>query len=449
MFKSINPYTSITLKKYALTTKQEVDVILFKSKEVHLNWENQSISNRSQQIRNVGTLLYKNLEIAAQLVTQEIGKPITQSRAEIEKCIALCNFYAEKASVFLEKKQEKGEIESYVSYEPLGVILGIMPWNYPFWQVFRFAIPTLISGNSVLVKHASNVGGCALYIEAIFKEAINLPNVYQNIFLDNSATQNLISNNLIKGISLTGSTQAGRSVAREAGKYLKPVVLELGGSNALIVCKDAHLDKAVKACVVGRFQNNGQSCIAVKRVLVDKSIEKEFTKMLIVAVQELKIGNPLDSNTYISVLSRPEFIAPLAKKIETSIKEGASLIYGGNYKAAYFEPTIVTNVTSKMPLFKQETFGPILPITSFLSIAEAIELANATDYGLGVSIFTEDVKAIKEIIPKFKDGAVFINNIVKSIPQLPFGGTKTSGLGRELGEEGIKAFVNIKTVVIK
>mgnify|MGYP000639410309 CR=1 FL=1 len=449
MFQSLNPYTSEISASHPLTSQQEVDTILTDSQKAFNLWKQETIEFRSKQIKKIGELLTGKLEAAAQLITKEMGKPISQSRSEIQKCIDLCDFYAEKGTAYLSNKKIITDFESYVTYEPLEVILGIMPWNYPFWQVFRFAIPTLLSGNTVLLKHATNVPTCSLFMEVLFAEAINTQSVFQNLFLSNEETQTLIANKTIKGVSFTGSAKAGRLVASEAGKWLKPCILELGGSNALIVCNDADLDEAVQSCIKGRFQNNGQSCIAVKRLLIAETIKVDFTEKLLIELKKLKTGNPEEADTFFSVLSNEEFVLGLKENLQKSLDKGAKLIYGGNIKGAFFEPTVVVDVTAEMSIFKKETFGPVLAITAFKTIDEAVRLANDTDYGLGVSVFSSNRSLVNQLIPQFEDGAVFVNSFVKSIAQLPFGGAKTSGLGRELAEEGIKAFTNTKTVVIK
>jgi len=449
MFQSFNPYTKKVLKKYTLTSNQEVSIAITSSNQSFLKWRELSIQERCVQIQKVGKLLIQYKETAALLITQEMGKPIVQSRNEIVKCADLCDFYATNAGSYLENKTYKTDFESFVRYDPLGVILGIMPWNFPFWQVFRFAIPTLLAGNTVLLKHASNVPQCMLFIVKLFNQAIVIDNVVQHLFLENSTTQSLIGNSVIKGVSLTGSTQAGQAVASEAGKNLKPVILELGGSNALIVCEDANIDKAVAACVKGRFSNNGQSCIAVKRLLVHESLQRVFVEKLLVQLKNLQIGDPLREDTFFSVLANEKFARDLQQKLDQSVAQGATIACGGKSKGTFFEPTIVTNVSVEMAIFKEETFGPVLPVISFTNIKEAIKIANDTDFGLGVSLFTNNRELIDTVIPKFDDGAVVVNDFVKSYAGLPFGGTKISGLGRELSEEGIKAFTNTKTVVIK
>lgn len=449
MFQSFNPYTNKVLKKYTLTTNDEVNTIIASSHQSYLKWRAVTLNERCKQIQKLGELLLHYKERAALLITQEMGKPIAQSRNEIVKCADLCDFYATHAESYLKNKTYNTNFESFVTYEPLGVILGIMPWNFPFWQVFRFAIPTLLAGNTVLLKHAPNVPDCVLFMADLFAQAIGVENAFQYLFLDNSATQNLIGNPIIKGVSLTGSTQAGKAVASEAGKHLKPVILELGGSNAFIVFEDADINQAVAACIRGRFNNNGQSCIAVKRLLVHESLQQVFTEKLLTELNALKKGNPLDEDTFFSVLADQKFSQELQQKLEVCIAQGAELLCGGKSKDAFFEPTIVTNVSSSMAIFKEETFGPLLPVVSFTTVEEAIAIANDTDFGLGVSLFTNNRELVNAIISKFDDGAVVVNDFVKSYPNLPFGGTKISGLGRELSEEGIKAFTNTKTVVIK
>lgn len=448
MFQSINPYTGKLIREYELTSEKMLSEILNLSDQAFLKWKKIEIQIRVKQIKKLAKLLLLNKEKAALLITQEMGKPISQSYKEIEKCAELCLFYAKNATTFLKAKKGNTDYESHIIYEPLGTILGIMPWNFPFWQVFRFVIPTLLSGNIVLVKHAPNVPQCAKLIEQLFSEVLSISNCYQNIFLTNFATEKLIENPLIKGVSFTGSTKAGRKVAAISGKSIKPTILELGGSNAMVVFEDADLTKAVENCVQGRFLNNGQSCIAIKRLIIHENIESIFTKKLIDKIMELQIGIPTNKDSYISSLAKAEFAEELAKKIHKSVKMGAKLIYGGSHKGAFFEPTIVTEVSENMPLFKEETFGPVLAITSFKATKKAIHLANNTNFGLGVSLFSENKEFLKTIIPAFEDGAVFINSLIKSDSALPFGGTKTSGIGRELAEEGIKAFVNTKTVVI-
>ncbi|WP_010522236.1 aldehyde dehydrogenase family protein [Aquimarina agarivorans] len=448
MFFSTNPYTGKRILEFEYHSTQQVKDALTSLVHAHEGWKKRSTVQRVGDIEAVKTSLLKHKDKAAKLISTEMGKPISESYAEIDKCVNLCEYYAKVSVDFLADKTINSAKNSWVIYEPLGIILGIMPWNFPFWQVFRFAVPTILAGNMVVVKHALNIPECAQLIEEIFTEAIPEFKPYKNLFLTNKNTENLIANDHIKGVSLTGSTNAGRAVAAAAGKEIKPVILELGGSNALVVFKDADIEKTVDICVKSRFLNNGQSCIAGKRLLIAEDIRTPFMKLLIEKIKTLKSGDPLDVTSQISVLAKREFVMDLDQQLTQSISMGALLLLGGKSNEYHFEPTVVSNVTPEMPLFKQETFGPVLAVTTFKTVEQAIELANSTDYGLGVSLFSQDITYMKSLVSKFQDGAVFINALVKSFPALPFGGSKTSGVGRELSEEGLKAFVNVKTVVI-
>jgi len=419
------------------------------SENTQHSWRNLSIQNRISFLPQLAKLLLENKEAYATCITTEMHKPISQAIAEVEKCALLCNYYYENAEIFLATKNIQTEAsESFVTNEPLGVILGVMPWNFPFWQVFRFAVPTLIVGNTVVVKHASNVPKSAELIQAIFEQASFPKGCYQDLPIPSSEVANIIANPIIKAVSLTGSEQAGIAVATEAGKHLKKCVLELGGSNAFVILEDANLEKAVATAVNARMQNAGQSCIAAKRFLVHENIAEEFIDKFKVAIKNLKTGNPLDKETQIGSLARVDLAEELEVQVQKSIEMGAKLIVGGNRKDAFYEPTILTHVITEMPVFNEETFGPVAAIITFKTIEEAIELSNQSKFGLGVSIFTQDIDFIKTKISSFNEGAVFINEMVKSDPRLPFGGIKKSGYGRELAEDGIKEFVNVKTVVI-
>ena len=419
------------------------------SENIQLSWRNLSIQNRISFLPQLAKLLLENKEEYATCITSEMHKPISQAIAEVEKCAILCNYYYENAESFLSTKNIQTEAtESFVTYEPLGVILGVMPWNFPFWQVFRFAVPTIIAGNTIVVKHASNVPKSAELIQSIFEQAGFPKGCYQDLPIPSSEVAKVIANPIIKAVSLTGSEQAGIAVATEAGKHLKKCVLELGGSNAFIILEDANLEKAVATAVNARMQNAGQSCIAAKRFLVHENVAEEFVAKFKVAIQNLKTGNPLDKATQIGSLARVDLAEELEIQVKKSIQMGAKLLVGGNRKDAFYEPTILTEVTTEMPVFNEETFGPVAAIIIFKTIEEAIELSNQSEFGLGVSIFTQDIDFIKIKISAFNEGAVFINEMVKSDPRLPFGGIKKSGYGRELAEDGIKEFVNVKTVVI-
>lgn len=419
------------------------------AQEAYGYWKATPLASRIEQIQELRETLRRNRLHYATLITQEMGKPIVQALAEVDKCGLLCEYYAAHASAFLQPKQVATDAyESFVTYEPLGVILGVMPWNFPFWQVFRFAIPTILAGNVVMVKHASNVPFSAESIESLFLESDFPVGVYQNLHLSSDKVADVIAHPEIKAVSLTGSEAAGSAVATQAGKYLKKSLLELGGSNAFIVCKDADLDKAVATAVNARMQNNGQSCIAAKRFLIQETIFDAFTEKYKAAVSALICGDPMNTATQIGPLARIDLAEELEKQVRQSVALGAKVILGGNRKEAFYEPTILTDVTPEMPVFKEETFGPVAALLSFTTLNEAIALSNQSDFGLGVSIFTQDIHGIKNRISEFHEGAVFINEMVKSDPRLPFGGIKKSGYGRELSEEGLKEFVNIKTVVI-
>jgi succinate-semialdehyde dehydrogenase/glutarate-semialdehyde dehydrogenase len=413
------------------------------------NWKMTSFQERIQLLQKLKSVLISNRMHYATLMTREMGKPITQSLAEIDKCGWLTDFYAKNAESFLQNQYTHTEaFQSFVTYEPLGVLLGVMPWNFPFWQVFRFAIPAIMAGNTVMVKHASNVPETAESIESLFLESDFPLGIYQNLHISSDKVGDIIANTLIKGVSLTGSEHAGSMVAMQAGKHLKKSLLELGGNNAFIVCEDADIEKAVSVAVDARMQNSGQSCIAAKRFLIHESILEVFVEKYKSAVSLLKTGDPMDPETEIGSLARIDLAEKLEKQLRQSVAMGAQIVLGGNRKEAFFEPTILTQVTTEMPVFKEETFGPVAAIVSFKTLDDAISLSNQSDFGLGVTVFTNDIDQIKERIHEFNEGSVFINNMVKSDPRLPFGGIKKSGYGRELAREGILEFVNAKTVVI-
>ena len=446
---SNNPYTGEQVDSITPHTETEIQNILQSSDNQFYKWRETSFAERKQLVLNVASILIKNKHIYANKITKEIGKPISQSIVEVEKCAWLCEYYAENAEEHLKNETINTDAyKSYTTFEPLGIILAIMPWNYPFWQVFRFAIPTLMAGNVCLLKHASNVFGSALNIEEIFLQSRFPKYCFSTLLVGSSSIKSILENPLVKAVSLTGSGAAGSSVASIAGKNIKKSVLELGGNNALVVLNDCDIDKTVKTCVNARFLNTGQSCIAGKRLLVEENVSEEFIDKLILEVTNLKSGDPKDDSTYIGTLAREDLAIELENQVLDSIESGAILKLGGQRKGAYFSPTILTEVTSEMSVFKEETFGPVLAITTFKGIEEAIKLSNKSTFGLGVSIFSEDIEKIESYISKFDEGAVFVNELVKSDPRLPFGGIKESGFGRELGKDGILEFVNKKTVYI-
>jgi len=447
---SINPYSGKDLKTYTTHANKEVTTILKSANKQFLLWKNSPIAQRGVMLKNAGKELLKNKQEYAKMISNEMGKPISQAISEVEKCALVCDFYADNAEKQLATEYIKTDaFKSYITYEPLGVVLAIMPWNYPFWQVFRFAAPALMAGNVAVLKHASNVFGSALMIQKVFERAGFPEACFTTLLVESDAIEAIIKNPIIKAVTLTGSESAGASVASIAGQYIKKTVLELGGSNALIIFKDANIDKAIATCVQARFQNTGQSCIAGKRLLIDASIAENFIAKLVFKVRKLKSGNPIDASTYIGVMAREDLAIELEKQVEKSVKQGAKIVLGGKRQGTYFEPTILVNVNENASVFQEETFGPVLSVTTFKTEEEAILLSNTSKFGLGVSLFSENLEKMEQILSKFEDGAVFINELVKSDPRLPFGGIKASGYGRELSKEGIREFVNVKTVYIK
>lgn len=448
--KSVNPYNEQLVYEVAELKKNEIEAAIDKADHQYKVWKEVPISERSQLMRNAAEQLRKNAGQYAQIITQEMGKPITESLAEVEKCASLCDYYSEHAPEQLADKIIETEAQkSYVRYEPIGIVLAIMPWNYPFWQVMRFAVPALMAGNVAILKHASNVMKSAMSIEKVFKTAGFPQGCFTNLPIGSKRIEEIIRNPKVKAVTLTGSEAAGRSVAAIAGSEIKKTVLELGGSNALVVFADCNLEQTVKTCVQARFQNAGQSCIAGKRLLVESSVAEEFTVAFLKAVRELRAGDPMDRETTIGTMARVDLAQELEKQLEDALEKGAEILLGGNRNGAYFEPTVLGSVTADMSIFKQEVFGPLIGITTFRDEEQAVVLSNSTPFGLGVTIFTEDSDRISRLIPKFEEGAVFVNELVKSDQRLPFGGTKSSGYGRELSQDGIQEFVNRKTVYIR
>ncbi len=449
-FQSINPYNNQLLAEYSEHSSSEILKILEKSNSSFMSWRETTFAQRSKLMLNAAEILKKNVETYARTISLEMGKPINEARGEVNKCAWVCEYYAEQSEGFLQKKHIKTEAqESFVTFEPMGSILAIMPWNFPFWQVFRFAAPTLMAGNVGLLKHASNVLGSAIHIVDVFIEAGLPDGVFQNLIIHHDKIAEILENPIVKAVTLTGSERAGSSVAAEAGKNIKKSLLELGGSNAFVVLADADIEKATDVAVTARFMNAGQSCIAAKRFIVMSEVYEEFLKKLTEKVSKLKSGDPIEEDTEVGTLSRADFASTLKKQLDESIKMGAKLILGGDCQGAYFAPTILTDVTPVMPVFQEETFGPIAPICKVNTVEEAFRVAKNTEFGLGISVFTEDIVKVKDYIKLVSDGAFFVNDLVKSDPRLPFGGTGKSGFGRELSKEGILEFVNVKTVYIK
>ncbi len=450
MITTVNPYNGKELCSYEEENEQTIEAKLSLAQKAFDKWRTTTYQKRSELVNRVGELLLKNKDEYARQMALEMGKPVAQGRGEIDKCAWLCDYYAQHGPGFLQPEAFDTDYhKSYVTYEPLGVILAVMPWNYPFWQVMRFIIPSLMAGNVGVLKHASSVMGCAIMLEDLFKEAGFPTGCLTSLIISGSKIDPVVKNTVVKAVTLTGSKPAGSAVASAAGSEIKKSVLELGGSNALVIFKDAQIEPAVETCLSARFQNTGQSCIAGKRLLLHDSIATKFLDKLTIKVRKLKSGDPLDEDTYIGVMARADLAKELEQQLKRSVEMGARIHLGGQRKEAYFEPTIVTNVTKEMPLFKEETFGPVLAVTIFKDDEEAIDLVNESIFGLGVSLFSQDTQRLEKLAPRFDDGAVFINEKVSSHPNLPFGGTGISGYGRELSRYGIREFVNIKTVVVQ
>ncbi|HER40983.1 MAG TPA: NAD-dependent succinate-semialdehyde dehydrogenase [Salinimicrobium catena] len=450
MILSKNPYSRETLAEHTEFSSEEISEAIGQADSAFKEWRKTSFEERSRLMLKVSEELKNNKKEFAETMTKEMGKPISQSIAEIEKCAWVCEYYAQNAEEQLSSEIVKTDAdESFISYEPLGVVLAVMPWNYPFWQVFRFAAPALMAGNVGVLKHASNVMMCAANIEKVFLKAGFPKGCFKNLVIGSDKVEQVIKDKRVKAVTLTGSGPAGSAVAATAGKEIKKSVLELGGSNALVVFEDANLEETAKVCVQARFQNTGQSCIAGKRLLLQESIAEEFLKLFKQEVENLKTGDPMKEDTYVGVQAREDLAEDLDKQVKESVEMGASILIGGNRNGAYYEPTILTGVSPEMPVFKEETFGPAIGVTTFKTRDEAIDLVNASQYGLGASLFTTDLSGAKNLVKRIEDGAVFVNELVKSDPRLPFGGTKNSGYGRELSFIGIKEFVNIKTVYLK
>jgi succinate-semialdehyde dehydrogenase / glutarate-semialdehyde dehydrogenase len=448
---SKNPYTKKNIKNYIEHDQNKVTNIINGSEKSFLKWKNIPLKQRIKVI----TIIKKNLTSkkteSARMITLEMGKPIKESIAEIDKCVWVCDYYIDNAEQFLKPEIIKTEAKkSYISFEPLGVILGIMPWNFPFWQVFRFAIPAILSGNTTIVKHASNVSGCSLIIENIFSKNINYK-IFYSLLLSSSKMEKIIRNPIIKAISLTGSDKAGRDVGSIAGSQIKKILLELGGADAFIVCKDADINEASKKAVFARMLNNGQSCIAAKRFIIHKNIKKEFIRNIIDILDDMNLGNPNNNKTQIGPLARKDILEDLQTQVNDAINKGATLCYQMKNipnKGYFFAPTIIDNINADMNIYHNETFGPLFTIIPYSTESEAIKIANDTNYGLGGSIWSSDTENAEKMGHKIYTGAIFINEITKSDPRLPFGGVGISGFGRELGSYGIKEFVNIKTIYI-
>jgi len=454
MIQSINPANLQVIKTYQSMLTSEVNNILELTNSAFEEWKDTSFSLRSQLMMKAAAVLKKNKEDYSRLMTLEMGKPITQSRAEVEKCAWVCEYYAENVGNFLSDEFIATDAsKSFVTFQPLGIVLAVMPWNFPFWQVFRFAAPGLMAGNAGILKHASNVSGCALAIEEVFREAGFPKNLFRTILVPSSQMEEVIKNEKIKAVTLTGSVPAGKAVAKTAGSVLKKTVMELGGSDPYVILEDADLEMAADTCVTARLINGGQSCIAAKRFIIVEEIYDEFEKLFVERMKSRKMGEPFDESNYIGPQASVPLRDELHQQIEKSIELGAKLLLGGKIpemKGAWYPPTVLSNVKKGMPACDEELFGPVAALIMVKDEEEAIQIANDSIFGLGASVFTRDLKRGEMIAKeKIQAGCCFVNAFVKSDARLPFGGIKESGYGRELSSFGIREFVNIKTVFVK
>ncbi len=446
-FKSIFPFNQNVIAEYPLMDKSLINKCIAQSNDAFKNWKQVNISQRAEVLIKIAGILQRDKEIFAKLISHEMGKIIAEARAEIEKCALVCEYYATNAENFLKDEIIKTDYKkSFISYEPMGAVLAIMPWNFPFWQVFRFAAPTLMAGNVVLLKHAPNVCGCSLAIEKIFVEASGVENIFQSLIIDTPDVNAIISADIVQAVTLTGSENAGSSVAALAGKNIKKSVLELGGSDALIILNDADLQQAAKVAVQSRMQNAGQSCIAAKRFIVVENVYDDFINELINLIKKLRQGNPFEEDITTGPMARLDLAETLKNQMNHSSDNGANLLLGGDADGCNFTPALLVNVKQGMAAFEEETFGPLASVIKVKDEKEAIEIANQSRYGLAGSIWTRDFERGIAVAKKINSGAVYINSLVKSDPRLPFGGMKKSGYGRELGRNGILEFMNVKTI---
>lgn len=452
-FVSRNPYTEEVWKEYSATEPSRVDSLLSTLAESQRKWREVPFRERAEALSKVAKHLRQNLEGYSQLITAEMGKPIVQARAEIEKCAWACDYFAENAESMLRPVEVLTDArKSYVAFQPLGVVLAIMPWNFPFWQVFRFAVPALMAGNTVLLKPAPNTPACGLCIEEVF-ESTGLPfPLLRTVLVEVEQIPDLIRHPCVAGVTLTGSTRAGRAVAKVAGESLKKCVLELGGSDPALILREANLAVAVDHCLKGRYVNSGQSCIATKRILVEHPLYEDFVERFVEGSRQQVLGDPMDEATTIGPLARADLRENLHRQVRESVDAGAEVLIGGivpEGRGYFYPPTVLVNIAPTMPVWQEETFGPVTPIMSVSSRYEAVQKANDSGYGLGASVFTENIHLGEEIArDRLEAGVCFLNHFVFSDPRLPFGGIKESGFGRELGLYGMLEFVNIKTVYI-
>lgn len=451
-FESINPTTGERLASFDVTPADEVDSILTKARAAQRAWAEAPLAERARCMRAAALLLRERSDDLARIMALEMGKPLKEGVAEANKCAWACEHYADQAAAYLAPRPEVSDAQrSYVRFDPLGVVLAIMPWNFPYWQVFRFFAPNLMAGNGGLLKHAPSVPRCALSIEALVRDAGFPPDLFRNLFVEAEDLARLIADDRVAGVTLTGSERAGRAVGEAAGRALKPVVLELGGSDPFIVLADADVEAAAKTAAAARTINAGQSCIAAKRFIVEDAVHDRFLERMTAAMRGLKVGDPTDPATDIGPQARRDLRDALHAQVTRAIAAGARVVLGCEVPPGpgwFYPPSVLADASPESPAVRDELFGPVATVLRARDAEHAVALANATRYGLGASLWTADLARAEALAPRLEAGSVFVNGLVKSDPRLPFGGVKASGIGRELGVEGARAFTNAKTVWI-
>lgn len=452
--ETINPATGVRIKAYPLMTKASIEKRILDSQAAFLAWSEMNIAERGAYFSRLSQTLLNNKKHYAALITMEMGKPLKSAEEEIEKCALVCRHFAKNAQNYLVPIEINTEMKkSYVAYRPLGIVFAVMPWNFPFWQVFRFAAPALMAGNTALLKHAPITTGCGLAIEAAFKEARFPEHVFQTLVIDNNHAKTVIEHPNVMAVTLTGSHQTGKIIASIAGKALKKVVLELGGNDPYLILEDADLELAAEAVVNSRMNNAGQTCIAAKRILAVDAIRQPFQALVLKQLESYKLGCPTDPNVNLGPLAREDLRLNLDRQIKESVAKGARILKGGVIPEGpgfYYPPTVLEHVTPGMPAFDEELFGPVITFIDAKDETQAIELANQSEFGLSAAVFTKNLAKGEHIaLNALHTGTVYVNDFVRSDPRLPFGGIKGSGFGRELAGAGIHEFVNIKTIAVK
>ncbi len=452
MPQSINPATERKIAEYAEMPEEHVQGILNDTADTARVWAEVPVEKRAALLEDAAAVLDRRRDELALLATREMGKLIKEARSEVEKCAWVCRYYAENGARFLQEEPLSSDARrSFIAYRPLGVVLAVMPWNFPFWQVFRFAAPGLTAGNGAVLKHASNVTGCALAIEEVFSEAGYPENLFRTLVVGSDKIAGIIASDLVQAATLTGSEPAGSAVAAAAGKAVKKTVLELGGSDPYLIFEDADLDKAAALCAQSRLINGGQSCIAAKRFIVVDKVHDAFVEKLLQQMTQQSVGDPENPETDVGPMARKDLRDEIHEQVQKSVQAGAQCLTGGaipNQTGFYYPPTVLTNVTSGMPAYDEEVFGPVAAVIKADGLEDAVRIANDSSFGLGSAIFTRDTTLAEKTAARIQSGCCFINDFVKSDPRLPFGGIRKSGYGRELSHLGIREFVNIQTIVV-